>query len=98
MKKLLLFIVITITTFSVCAQEAVDADTLWKFNGTTSLNLSQLSLTNWDELPPTAQPLSERLEELCRGHVGRRRRRQRGAFEQGDAAPAHVLVDPAVAD
>ncbi len=29
------------------AQDPVDADTLWKFTGVTSLNLSQLSLTNW---------------------------------------------------
>jgi len=36
-----------IVGLTVSAQEAADADTLWKFSGTTSLNLSQLSLTNW---------------------------------------------------
>jgi len=32
---------------AVSAQDSPNADTLWKFGGTTSLNLSQLSLTNW---------------------------------------------------
>jgi hypothetical protein len=47
MKKILLILSITITSLSFYAQDAVDADTLWKFTGTTSLNISQLSLTNW---------------------------------------------------
>ncbi|MFO7935574.1 MAG: DUF3078 domain-containing protein [Bacteroidales bacterium] len=34
-------------TCTLYAQEPADADTLWKYNGTTSLNFSQLSLTNW---------------------------------------------------
>ncbi len=29
------------------AQDTINADTLWKFTGVTSLNFSQLSLTNW---------------------------------------------------
>lgn len=37
----------TLISLGLSAQEAVDADTLWKFSGTTSLNLSQLSLSNW---------------------------------------------------
>jgi len=47
MKKLLLLLSVTLLSFSVFAQDQADADTLWKFSGTTSLNLSQLSLTNW---------------------------------------------------
>lgn len=47
MKKIVLILSIALTVLSVSAQEATDADTLWKFSGTTSLNLSQLSLTNW---------------------------------------------------
>jgi len=35
------------TTFSMPAQESPDADTLWKFNGITSVSFSQLSLSNW---------------------------------------------------
>jgi len=46
-KKNLLILVIAVTSLSIFAQDAVDADTLWKFSGSTSLNLSQLSLTNW---------------------------------------------------
>lgn len=34
-------------TITAVAQDVTEADTLWKFSGTTSLNLSQLSLTNW---------------------------------------------------
>jgi len=47
MKKILLILTIAMTSLTFYAQDAVDADTLWKFSGTTSLNLSQLSLTNW---------------------------------------------------
>ena len=47
MKKILLILSIAFTSFTIFAQDAVDADTLWKFSGTSSLNLSQLSLTNW---------------------------------------------------
>jgi hypothetical protein len=47
MKKTLLILTIAMTSLTFYAQDAVDADTLWKFSGTTSLNLSQLSLTNW---------------------------------------------------
>ncbi len=47
MKKILLILMIAMTSLTFYAQDAVDADTLWKFSGTTSLNLSQLSLTNW---------------------------------------------------
>jgi hypothetical protein len=47
MKKILLVLSIAITSLTFYAQDAVDADTLWKFSGTTSLNISQLSLTNW---------------------------------------------------
>ena len=47
MNNLLLILSVTLLSFTVSAQYQVDADTLWKFSGTTSLNLSQLSLTNW---------------------------------------------------
>lgn len=47
MKKIVLLFAIALTAMAASAQEATDADTLWKFSGTTSLNLSQLSLTNW---------------------------------------------------
>lgn len=47
MKKILFTITIVFFAFIVKAQDPADADTLWKFSGTTSLNLSQLSLTNW---------------------------------------------------
>ena len=47
MKKILLILSIAMISFITYAQDAVDADTLWKFSGTTSLNVSQLSLTNW---------------------------------------------------
>ena len=47
MKKNILIFSMILISLGLSAQEVVDADTLWKFNGTTSLNLSQLSLTNW---------------------------------------------------
>ncbi len=47
MKKILLILAIAMISLTSYTQDAVDADTLWKFSGTTSLNLSQLSLTNW---------------------------------------------------
>lgn len=47
MKKLILILAAVLVALSASAQEETDADTLWKFSGTTSLNLSQLSLTNW---------------------------------------------------
>ena len=47
MKKILLILTIAMTNLTFYAQDAVEADTLWKFSGTTSLNISQLSLTNW---------------------------------------------------
>ena len=47
MKKILLILTIILMTLTVSAQETTVADTLWKFSGTTSLSLSQLSLTNW---------------------------------------------------
>lgn len=47
MKKILLILSIPLISLSISAQEPVATDTLWKFSGITSLNLSQLSLTNW---------------------------------------------------
>lgn len=47
MKKNLLILSIALISLTASAQDPVDADTLWKFSGSTSLNLSQLSLTNW---------------------------------------------------
>jgi Protein of unknown function (DUF3078) len=46
MKKILTILTIAFISLSLSAQEPA-ADTLWKFGGSTSLNLSQLSLTNW---------------------------------------------------
>lgn len=41
--------ILTFALFFIAAysQQTLDADTLWKFSGSTSLNLSQLSLNNW---------------------------------------------------
>lgn len=47
MKKILFILLVAIPSIAAYTQDTVDADTLWKFSGTTSLNLSQLSLTNW---------------------------------------------------
>ncbi|MEN8203446.1 MAG: DUF3078 domain-containing protein [Bacteroidota bacterium] len=47
MKKLTISLLALALTVSAFAQEPADADTLWKYSGVTSLNLSQLSLTNW---------------------------------------------------
>ncbi len=47
MKKILFTITLLLFAIISNAQEPSSADTLWKFNGTTSLNVSQLSLTNW---------------------------------------------------
>lgn len=47
MKKIIFALAICIFATGLYAQESTEADTLWKFSGTTSLNLSQLSLTNW---------------------------------------------------
>ena len=46
MKKILILLSAALISVTLAAQEPA-ADTLWKFSGTTSLNLSQLSLTNW---------------------------------------------------
>ena len=47
MKKTTLILLAIVGSLSGFAQESTDADTLWKFSGVTSLNLSQLSLSNW---------------------------------------------------
>lgn len=47
MKKTTLILLAIVLSLSGFAQESTDADTLWKFSGVTSLNLSQLSLSNW---------------------------------------------------
>jgi hypothetical protein len=47
MKKILLTLIVVLMAMAASAQESTNTDTLWKFSGTTSLNLSQLSLTNW---------------------------------------------------
>ena len=47
MKKFIFALALFLIASSIHAQESTKADTLWKFSGTTSLNLSQLSLTNW---------------------------------------------------
>lgn len=47
MKKLTLTLLAFMVGLAAFAQQTAEADTLWKYSGTTSLNLSQLSLTNW---------------------------------------------------
>lgn len=47
MKKIIFTLAMFLIISGIYAQESTEADTLWKFSGTTSLNLSQLSLTNW---------------------------------------------------
>ncbi len=42
-----LFTIISLTIFIGTAQAQENPDTLWNFSGVTSLNFSQLSLTNW---------------------------------------------------
>jgi len=45
MKKILTIVLCAFAISTVSAQEA--GDTLWKFNGVTSLSFSQMSLSNW---------------------------------------------------
>ncbi len=45
MKKYLIFLILSFAMSTVSSQDT--ADTLWKFNGVTSINFSQMSLTNW---------------------------------------------------
>ena len=47
MKKIIFALAMFLIASGIHAQETTLADTLWKFSGTASLNLSQLSLTNW---------------------------------------------------
>ena len=47
MKKINFALAMFLIISGIYAQESTEADTLWKFSGTTSLNLSQLSLSNW---------------------------------------------------
>ena len=47
MKKSTLILLGIALSVSGIAQQSNDADTLWKYSGITSLNLSQLSLSNW---------------------------------------------------
>ena len=47
MKKYYVTISVLLLAVSLYSQDTINADTLWKFNGVTSLNVSQLSLTNW---------------------------------------------------
>jgi hypothetical protein len=47
MKKKLLFLTTILFSIPAFSQDPAQPDTLWRFGGTTSLNLSQLSLTNW---------------------------------------------------
>lgn len=45
MKKIYAIFVLSFVLFQASAQQ--DADTLWKFNGVTTLNFSQMALSNW---------------------------------------------------
>lgn len=47
MKRTLLILLALAFALSAYSQQSTDADTLWKYSGITSLNLSQLSLSNW---------------------------------------------------
>ena len=46
-KKIILLACITILSLSLSAQETTDSIKPWKFNGVTSINFSQVSVTNW---------------------------------------------------
>lgn len=46
-KKALIIPLLLSLSLLIHAQDTISADTLWKFTGVTSLNFSQLSLTNW---------------------------------------------------
>jgi hypothetical protein len=46
-KRILVFIIITNTYLSGIAQEEADTIKPWKFNGISSINFSQVSLSNW---------------------------------------------------
>jgi hypothetical protein len=47
MKRTILTLMALALTGFLLAQDTLKSDTLWKFAGATSLNVSQLSLTNW---------------------------------------------------
>lgn len=47
MKKIPYLLSLLFLAVQLQGQDNPEADTAWKFSGTTSLNLSQLSLTNW---------------------------------------------------
>jgi len=47
MRKVLIISALLSTSWVLNGQDTVKVDTLWKFTGITSLNFSQLSLTNW---------------------------------------------------
>ena len=47
MKKILLITTAFLFLTKISAQDSNDADTLWKYSGVTSLNISQLSISNW---------------------------------------------------
>ena len=47
MKKIAFITTAMLMAFSLYSQDSNEADTLWQYSGTASLNLSQLSLTNW---------------------------------------------------
>ncbi len=47
MKKYSLTLFAILLSGSIFAQDPTDADTLWKVTGVASLNVSQLSITNW---------------------------------------------------
>jgi len=46
-KKILVLFTLTIASFSVIAQEETDSIKDWKFTGLSSINFSQVSLSNW---------------------------------------------------
>ena len=47
MKNLTIILLFLLMTLVVHGRQPVDPDTVWKFEGVTSLNFSQLSLSNW---------------------------------------------------
>jgi hypothetical protein len=46
-KKIAFTVVLTFLAMSIFAQETADTLKYWKFNGVTSVNFTQVSLTNW---------------------------------------------------
>lgn len=47
MRKIIVFVILVTSTVVITAQEKADSVKEWKFNGLSSINFSQVSLSNW---------------------------------------------------